>query len=76
VCPYSSGFSAFFFGAILLVNLGGKKIAYIVAALMSLIYVVLPMPELLWGINRVFKYISMLWVCSWQEEKQRLRIER
>lgn len=25
---------------------------------MSLIYVVLPMPELLWGINRVFKYIG------------------
>ena len=42
----------------ILANLGGKKIAYIVAALMSLIYVVLPMPELPWGINRVFKYIG------------------
>ena len=42
----------------ILVNLGGKKIAYIVAALMSLVYVVLPMPELPWGINRVFKYIG------------------
>ena len=42
----------------ILVNLGGKKIAYIVSALMSLIYVVLPMPELLWGFNRVFKYIG------------------
>ena len=40
------------------VNLGGRKIAYIVSALMSLIYVVLPMPELLWGFNRVFKYIG------------------
>ena len=42
----------------ILANLGGKKIAYIVAALMSLIYVVLPMPELPWGINRAFKYIG------------------
>ena len=30
----------------------------IVSALMSLIYVVLPMPELFWGLNRVFKYIG------------------
>ena len=42
----------------ILVNLGGRKIAYVVSALMSLIYVVLPMPELPWGINRVFKYIG------------------
>ena len=41
-----------------LVNLGGKKLAYIVTALMSLIYIFLPMPELPWGINRVFKYIG------------------
>ena len=42
----------------IMVNLGGRKIAYIVSALMSLIYVVLPMPELVWGFNRVFKYIG------------------
>lgn len=54
------------------VLLGGKKIAYIVAALMSLIYVVLPMPELLWGINRVFKYISMLWEASMQNKNKPL----
>ena len=42
----------------ILVNLGGKKIVYIVSALMSMIYVVLPMPELFWGLNRVFKYIG------------------
>ena len=42
----------------ILVNLGGRKTAYIVSALMSLVYVVLPMPELPWGINRVFKYIG------------------
>lgn len=42
----------------ILVNLGGKKIAYIVSALMSMIYVVLPMPELFWELNRVFKYIG------------------
>ena len=42
----------------ILVNLGGRKIAYIVSALMSLIYIILPMPELLWRFNRVFKYIG------------------
>ncbi len=42
----------------ILVNLGGRKIAYIVSALMSLVYVIFPMPELLWGFNRVFKYIG------------------
>ena len=42
----------------ILVNLGDRKIAYVISALMSLIYVVLPMPELPWGFNRVFKYIG------------------
>ena len=42
----------------IIVNLGSRKIAYILSALMSLIYVVLPMPELPWGINRMFKYIG------------------
>ena len=41
-----------------LVKLSGKKIAYIVFALMSLIYIMLPMPEFPWGFNRVFKYIG------------------
>lgn len=42
----------------ILVNMGGRKITYIVSALMSSVYVVLPMPELPWGFNRVFKYIG------------------
>ena len=42
----------------ILVNLGGRKTAYIVSALMSWIYVILPMSELPWGFNRVFKYIG------------------
>lgn len=42
----------------ILVNWGGEKIVYIVSTLMSMIYVVLPMPELFWGLNRVFKYIG------------------
>lgn len=42
----------------ILVNICGKRIAYIVCIFMSLIYVVLPMPELFWGFNRVFKYIG------------------
>lgn len=41
-----------------LVNVGGKKLAFIVSVLMSLIYMVLPMSELFWGVNRVFKYIG------------------
>lgn len=53
----------------ILVNLGGKKIAYIVSALISLIYVVLPMPELPWGINRVFKYIGFYAVGVFLAEK-------
>ena len=51
----------FFVTAVLfniLINLGGRKTAYIVSAFMSVIYIVLPMPELLWGFNRVFKYIG------------------
>lgn len=42
----------------ILVNLGGRKFAYIAVVLMSLVYVVLTMPELPWGFNRVFKYIG------------------
>lgn len=41
-----------------LVNINSKKNAYIVSTLMSLIYVLFSMPELLWGFNRVFKYIG------------------
>ena len=41
-----------------LVNINRKKTAYIVSALMSLIYVFFSMPELLWGFNRAFKYIG------------------
>ena len=54
-------FAVFFVTVVLfnvLVNLGSKKTAYIVSALMSLIYVLVPMPELFWGVNRVFKYIG------------------
>lgn len=40
-----------------LVNISGKKIAF-VSVLMSLIYIVLPTPELFWGVNCVFKYIG------------------
>ena len=42
----------------ILVNLGGRKISYIASALMSLIYILLPMPEFPWDFNRVFKYIG------------------
>ena len=42
----------------ILVNQGGINLAYIVVILMSLIYIVIPMPELFWGFNRVFKYMA------------------
>lgn len=41
-----------------LINVGGKKLAYGISAVMSVIFVILPMPELFWGINRVFRYIG------------------
>lgn len=42
----------------ILVDFGHKKNAYIVATVMSIVYIVLSLPELLWGIDRVFKYIA------------------
>ena len=42
----------------MIVNWVGRKTAYVVVALMSLIYIIFPMPEWFWGFNRVFKYIG------------------
>lgn len=39
-------------------NLGGRRMAYLVSALMSLAFIVVPMHGLIWGIDRVFKYIG------------------
>ena len=41
-----------------LVNLGGRRMAYLVSALMSLAFIVVPMHGLIWGIDRVFKYMG------------------
>ena len=38
----------------ILVNLGGRRMAYLVSAL-----IVVPMHGLIWGIDRVFKYIGV-----------------
>lgn len=54
----------------ILVNLGGRKTAYAISAIMSLIYVVLPMPELHWGGNRVFKYIAFYAVGAFGTKKK------
>lgn len=40
------------------VELSGRRNAYIISALMSLIYAILPMPELPWGFNRMFRYMG------------------
>ena len=42
----------------ILVNLGGRRMAYLVSALMRLAFIVVPMHGLIWGIDRVFKYIG------------------
>ena len=42
----------------ILVNLGGRRMAYLVSALMSLALIEVPMHGLIWGIDRVFKYIG------------------
>lgn len=39
----------------ILVNLGGRRMAYLVSALMSLAFIVVPMHGLIWGIDRVWK---------------------
>ena len=41
-----------------LVSIDGKKLAWIVSALISVAYIVVPLPGLPWGIDRVFKYIG------------------
>lgn len=41
-----------------MVNLCSRKTAYLVSALVSCIYIMLPIPELPWGFDRVFKYIG------------------
>ena len=43
----------------ILVNLGGRRMAYLVSALMSLAFIVVPMHGLIWGIDRVIKYIAV-----------------
>ena len=40
------------------VNVGGKKLAYALSAVLSVVFLLVPMPEIFWGINRVYKYIG------------------
>lgn len=54
----------------------GRAIAYAVAALMSLIYILLPVPNLLWGFERTFQYFGFYALgtlcatqASWMSEK-------
>ena len=42
----------------LLRNIGGKKATYITAIIMSIVFLVVDIPDLVWGIDRVFKYIG------------------
>ena len=54
----------------ILINIGGKKTAYIVSALMSLTYIVIPMHGLPWSIDRVFKYIGFYAVGTFVAKKK------
>lgn len=40
------------------VNIGGKKLGYALAAVMSVVFVLFPLPEMFWGVNRVYRYIG------------------
>lgn len=42
----------------ILVNIGGNKAAYIASAVMAVIHFFVPLPDLPWGIDRVFRYIG------------------
>lgn len=42
----------------ILVNIGGNKTAYIASAVMAVIHIFVPLPDLPWGIDRVFRYIG------------------
>ncbi|MDE6029997.1 MAG: acyltransferase family protein, partial [Oscillospiraceae bacterium] len=42
----------------ILVNIGGNKAAYIASAVMAVIHIFVPLPDLPWGIDRVFRYIG------------------
>lgn len=42
----------------LLVRLGGQKLAFGLSALMSLVFLLTPLPSLPWGIDRTFRYIA------------------
>ena len=39
------------------VNIGGKRNAYVISAIMSVFWLIVSLPELPWGGNRVFRYI-------------------
>lgn len=41
----------------ILVNIGGVKTAYIASAVMAVIHIFVPLPDLPWGIDRVFRYM-------------------
>ncbi|MBU5477739.1 acyltransferase family protein, partial [Eubacterium sp. MSJ-13] len=42
----------------IIVNISSRKVAYIISALMSIVYIIIPMPGLPWGIDRMFKFIG------------------
>lgn len=42
----------------LLVKLGRRKLAYLLATVTSIVYIFVSLPELPWGIDRVFKFIG------------------
>lgn len=51
-------------------NVLGKKGTYAISASMSLLYIMLPSTELIWGINRVFGYIGFFAIGVFLAERE------
>ena len=66
----------------ILVNMGNRltissKLAYIASFVMSIVYMICPLPEMPWGGNRVFKYIGFYAIgCFFSEQKVETYIQR
>jgi hypothetical protein len=54
---YHVFFNSYIIGNVI-VNITNKEIAYIISAVMSLIFIAVSLPEMLWGLDRVFMYIA------------------
>ena len=52
-----------------LVNIDGRRAAYMISSVMCVAYIIFPMPSLFWGIDRAFKYIGFYAVGNFIAQK-------